>query len=169
MGVVWRAHDTLLGRDVAVKEIHLPTFGTEPADSSDPVLRRALREARAAARLRHPAIITVHDVATDDGRPWIVMELIDGRSLAEAIHEQGLLTEQRTAEIGLKVLDALRAAHRQGVLHRDVKPANVLLDGDLVVLTDFGIASIDDATVLTGQPPAPPRRASTATSSSAAR
>jgi hypothetical protein len=147
MGVVWHAHDTLLGRDVAVKEIYLPTSGTEPADPSDPVLRRALREARAAAKLRHPAIITVHDVATDDGRPWIVMELIDGRSLADAIREQGLLTVQRAAEIGLGYGDG--PPHRQGVLHRDVKPANILLDGDRVVLTDFGIASIDDATALT--------------------
>jgi hypothetical protein len=122
MGVVWHAHDTLLGRDVAVKEIYLPTAGTDPADPADRVLRRALREARAAAQLRHPAIITVHDVVTDDGRPWIVMELIDGRSLADAIRAQGLLSEQRAAEIGLRVLDALRAAHRRGILHRDVCP-----------------------------------------------
>ncbi|MBU2666239.1 protein kinase [Actinoplanes bogorensis] len=137
MGAVWRAHDELLGRDVAVKEILLPDT------------QRALREARAAARLRHPGIVTVHDIVTDDDRPWIVMELVGGRSLAAAIAEHQFLTERRTAEIGRHVLDALRAAHREGILHRDVKPANILLDGDRVVLTDFGIAAIDDATALT--------------------
>jgi eukaryotic-like serine/threonine-protein kinase len=150
MGAVWHAHDTLLGRDVAIKEIWLPSAGDEPVDPADPLIRRALREAQAAARLRHPGIVTVYDVVTDEGRPWIVMELINGRSLAEAIQEHGLLTEQRTAEIGLQVLDALRAAHREGIAHRDVKPANILLDAaDRVVLTDFGIAAVDDATALT--------------------
>jgi serine/threonine protein kinase len=127
MGAVWHAHDTLLGRDVAIKEIWLPAPG-RAGRSGGPAVRRALREAQAAARLRHPGIVTVHDVVTDEGRPWIVMELINGRSLAEAIREHGLLTEQRTAEIGLQVLDALRAAHREGIAHRDVKPANILLD-----------------------------------------
>jgi len=150
MGAVWHAHDTLLGRDVAIKEIWFPSAGNGPVDPADPLIRRALREAQAAARLRHPGIVTVYDVVTDEGRPWIVMELINGRSLAEAIREHGLLTEQRTAEIGLQVLDALRAAHRAGIAHRDVKPANILLDdADRVVLTDFGIAAIDDATALT--------------------
>ena len=149
MGAVWRAHDTLLDRDVALKEIWLPSVGDHPVDAADPQVRRALREAKAAARLRHPGIITVHDVVTDQGRPWIVMELIDGRSLADAIHEVGLLTEQRTAEVGLQILDALRAAHQEGIAHRDVKPANILLDNDRVVLTDFGIAAIEDATALT--------------------
>jgi serine/threonine protein kinase len=102
MGAVWHAYDTLLGRDVAIKEIWLPNAGNEPVDPADPLIRRALREAQAAARLRHPGIVTVHDVVTDAGRPWIVMELINGRSLAEAIGEHGLLTEQRTAEIGLQ-------------------------------------------------------------------
>ncbi|MBM2615782.1 protein kinase [Actinoplanes sp. LDG1-06] len=147
MGAVWQAHDELLGRDVAVKEIWLPGGGdTQPDEATT---RRALREAQAAARLRHASIVTVHDVVTDDGRPWIVMELVGGQSLAAAISEHELLTEHRTAEIGLHVLDALRAAHREGILHRDVKPANILLDGDRVVLTDFGIAAIDDATALT--------------------
>ncbi|MFI7546640.1 serine/threonine-protein kinase [Actinoplanes sp. NPDC049599] len=150
MGAVWQAHDTLLGRDVAIKEIWFPGAGTEPVPPADPLVRRALREAQAAARLHHPGIVTVHDVVTDDGRPWIVMELINGRSLAEAIREHGLLTEQKTAEIGLRVLDALRTAHREGIAHRDVKPANILLDAaDRVVLTDFGIAAVDDATALT--------------------
>jgi serine/threonine protein kinase len=105
MGVVWQARDGLLHRDVAIKEIHLPSTGDNPAD---PLMRRALREAQAAAQLRHPGIITVHDVVTDDGRPWIVMELVGGRSLAEAIRAQGVLSAWRAAEIGLRVLDALR-------------------------------------------------------------
>ena len=149
MGVVWQAHDILLDRNVAIKETWHPTAGNGPVDPADPFLRRALREAQAAARLRHPGIVTVHDVVTEDGRPWIVMELIDGRSLAEEIREHGLISERRTAEIGWHVLGALRAAHREGVAHRDVKPANILLGADRVVLTDFGIAAIDDATALT--------------------
>ena len=150
MGTVWHAQDTLLQRDVAVKEIWLSTAGHEPVDPADPLVRRALREAQAAARLRHPGIVTVHDVVTDEGRPWIVMELINGQSLAQIIQEHGLLTEHRTAEIGLQVLDALSAAHREGIAHRDVKPANIMLDAaERVVLTDFGIAAIDDATALT--------------------
>ena len=149
MGTVWHAHDTLLGRDVAVKEIRLLSSADGAADPTDPVLRRALREAQAAARLHHPGIVTVHDVVSDDGRPWIVMELVGGRSLAEAIREHGLLSEWRGARIGLAVIDALRVAHRAGIAHRDVKPANILLDGDRVVLTDFGIAAIHDATALT--------------------
>jgi serine/threonine protein kinase len=146
MGAVWEAHDTLLGRDVALKEIYLPDDSAGP---DDPMIRRAFREAQAAARLRHRGIVTVHDVVTEDGRPWIVMELIDGPSLAAAVREHGTLAEHRVADIGLQVLDALRAAHRQGVLHRDVKPANILLGTDRVVLTDFGIAAIDDATSIT--------------------
>ncbi|GLY97757.1 serine/threonine-protein kinase [Actinoplanes sp. NBRC 103695] len=143
MGAVWHAHDDLLGRDVAIKEIRLPH------GDDDPMVKRALREAQAAARLKHPGIITVHNVVTEAGRPWIIMELVPGRSLADTIREHGLLTERRTAEIGLQVLDALHAAHRGGITHRDVKPANILLDDQHVVLTDFGIAAIDDATALT--------------------
>ncbi|WP_433791435.1 protein kinase domain-containing protein [Actinoplanes sp. CA-252034] len=143
MGAVWQAEDTLLGRDVALKEV------SGAAQPSEHQVRRTLREAQAAARLRHPSIVTVYDVVTDDGSRWIVMELVEGRSLAEAIAEHGLLTERRTAEIGLQVLDALRAAHREGIAHRDVKPANILLEEERVVLTDFGIAAIDDATALT--------------------
>ena len=149
MGTVWHAHDTLLGRDVAVKEIRLQSAADEAVDPADPVLRRALREAQAAARLHHPGIVTVHDVVSDEGRPWIVMELVGGHSLADAIREHGLLSEWRSASIGLAVIDALRVAHRAGIAHRDVKPANILLDGDRVVLTDFGIAAIHDATALT--------------------
>jgi serine/threonine protein kinase len=149
MGAVWSADDELLGRAVAVKEIWFPATGDEPVSPADPLVRRALREAQAAARLRHPGIVTVYDVVIEAGRPWIIMELIDGQSLADAIREHGLLTERRTAEIGLQVLDALQAAHRAGIAHRDVKPANIMLAADRVVLTDFGIAAIDDATALT--------------------
>ena len=105
-----------------------------------------LREARAAAQLRHPGVVAVHDVVVDDGRPLIVMELVEGRSLADTVRAQGPLPEQRVAEIGVRVLDALSMAHARGVVHRDVKPANILLDGDRVVLTDFGIAAITSDT-----------------------
>ncbi|BEL04254.1 hypothetical protein Q0Z83_024450 [Actinoplanes sichuanensis] len=142
MGAVWHAHDELLARDVAVKEVHL--LGAA-SDGVDPVTPRVLREARAAAQLKHPAIITVHDVVVDSGRPWIVMELVGGRSLSQIVDDDGAVPEQGAALIGLRVLEALRVAHQQGVLHRDVKPPNILLDGDRVVLTDFGISAIDGA------------------------
>jgi hypothetical protein len=144
MGVVWRAHDELLRRDVAVKELHV-RIGVD----GDFRNRQVLREARAAARLRHPGVVAVHDVVVDDGRPLIVMELIDGPSLAEVVRTEGPLPEQRVAEIGVRVLAALSVAHEQGVVHRDVKPANILLDGDRVVLTDFGIAAVASDTTLT--------------------
>ncbi|SDT80218.1 serine/threonine-protein kinase [Actinoplanes derwentensis] len=149
MGAVWQADDMLLARRVALKEVWLPSAGDGPIDPSDPVVRRVIREAQAAARLRHPGIITVHDVIEQDGRPWIVMELVDGRSLADVVAAQGLLSERQAAEVGVQVLDALRAAHREGVAHRDVKPANILLAEDRVVLTDFGIATVYDETALT--------------------
>lgn len=149
MGAVWQAEDTLLARWVALKEVWLPSAGDGPIEPSDPAVRRVIREAQAAARLRHPGIITVHDVIEEDGRPWIVMELVDGRSLADVITAQGLLSERQAAEVGLQVLDALRAAHRSGVAHRDVKPTNVLLAEDRVVLTDFGIATLHGETALT--------------------
>lgn len=149
MGVVWLARDGLLDRDVAVKEMLLPADGADTGDAVDQLASRVMREAQAAARLRHPGIITVHDVIVDDGRPWIIMELVGGRSLAQVIAEAGALGEQQAAMIGVRVLDALQAAHRRGILHRDVKPSNILLDGDRVVLTDFGIAAVDGATALT--------------------
>jgi serine/threonine protein kinase len=145
MGRVWQAWDEYLHRNVAIKEV-VSRGGGE----SDPSVQRTLREARAAAMLRHPGIITVHDVVTDDGRPWIVMELVEGRSLADCLSEDGPLPVHRAAEIAIKVIEALDSAHQQGVLHRDVKPGNIMLDGDRVVLTDFGIAVIDGATALTG-------------------
>jgi hypothetical protein len=148
MGVVWRAHDELLERDVAIKELlhlRLP-FGD---DNADVPAQRAMREARAAARLRHPDVVAVHDVIVDDGRPLIVMELVEGRSLAQELRADGPLPEHRVAAVGLQILRALEAAHRQGIVHRDVKPANILLDGDRAVLTDFGIAAMVGAGTLT--------------------
>ncbi|WUI52341.1 protein kinase [Streptomyces sp. NBC_00414] len=143
MGVVWRALDEVLGREVAVKELRTYTDagGPELADLG----LRMQREARAAARVRHPGVIAVHDVAEVDGRPLIVMELVDGPSLDDVLRERGTIDAREAAGIGAKVMDALAAAHRAGVLHRDVKPGNILLDrSGRVVLTDFGIATMDD-------------------------
>lgn len=148
MGAVWRAHDEQLGREVAVKELRLP----EHLDASQRAawIARLDREARAAARLKHPGIITVHDrITSQDGRPWIVMELVRGRSLADLISSEGTLSPQRAAEIGLQILAALQVAHRAGITHRDIKPANVLLEDGRVVLTDFGIAAVDGEETLT--------------------
>ncbi|WP_433474273.1 serine/threonine-protein kinase [Spirillospora sp. CA-142024] len=148
MGTVWRAQDERLGREVAVKELRLPE--DLDAEQRAALTARLDREARAAARLRHPGIITVHDLVTgEDGQPWIIMELVPGRSLADLLAEQGPLPPERAAALGLRILDALRAAHRAGIVHRDIKPANVLLEGDRVVLTDFGIAAVDGDATLT--------------------
>ncbi len=143
MGVVWRAVDEVLGREVAVKELRTFTdaHGPELAD----LRLRMQREARAAARVRHPGVIAVHDIAEVDGRPLIVMELIDGPSLDDVLSERGPIDPREAAGIGAKVMEALAAAHAVGVLHRDVKPGNILLDrSGRVVLTDFGIATMDD-------------------------
>ncbi|MEU6892842.1 serine/threonine-protein kinase [Streptomyces sp. NPDC046557] len=148
MGKVWRAHDELLHRTVAVKEL---TAGLYVAQADRDVLHaRTQKEARAAARIQHPAVVTVHDVLEHDDRPWIVMEYIDGPSLAEAAKAAGRIEPREAARIGLHVLGALRAAHAVGVLHRDVKPGNVLLAKDgRVLLTDFGIAAIEGDTSIT--------------------
>ncbi len=147
MGVVWRAHDDLLGRTVAVKEVILPQIGQ--LDRAD-LRRRTMREARAAARLSHPNAVTVHDVIEEDGQPWIVMQLLAAESLSDLIKDTGPLPPRRVAEIGLALLDALRAAHAAGILHRDVKPGNVLIGHDgRVVLTDFGIATLEGDPSLT--------------------
>ncbi|WP_405821194.1 serine/threonine protein kinase [Streptomyces sp. NBC_01390] len=149
MGVVWRATDQLLERRVAVKEL---TQDTSLATDEARLRRdRSLREARAVAQLHHPHIIVVHDVVEDDERPYIVMELIEGSSLADQISRRGPVDADEAARIGIALLGALGTAHAAGVLHRDVKPANVLLeDGtDRIVLTDFGIAQVAGATTLT--------------------
>ncbi|WKN16862.1 serine/threonine protein kinase [Streptomyces sp. JUS-F4] len=142
MGTVWRADDETLGRTVAVKELRFPSAIDE--DEKRRLITRTLREAKAIARIRNNSAVTVYDVVDEDDRPWIVMELIEGKSLAEAIREDGTLTPKRAAEVGLAILDVLRSAHREGILHRDVKPSNVLISEDgRVVLTDFGIAQVE--------------------------
>ncbi|MEV7417853.1 serine/threonine-protein kinase [Streptomyces sp. NPDC089919] len=148
MGKVWRAHDELLHRIVAVKEL---TAGLYVAEADRAVLvERTRKEARAAARIQHPAVVTVHDVLEHDDRPWIVMEYVDGPSLADAAKAAGHIDPREAARIGLHVLGALRAAHAVGVLHRDVKPGNVLLAKDgRVLLTDFGIAAIEGDSSIT--------------------
>ncbi|MFF8234998.1 serine/threonine-protein kinase [Streptomyces caelestis] len=143
MGVVWKAVDEVLGREVAVKELRTYTDAAGPELAG--LRLRMQREARAAARVRHTGVIAVHDIAEVDGRPLIVMELVDGPSLDDVLRDRGPLDAREAAGIGAKVMDALAAAHRVGVLHRDVKPGNILLDrSGRVVLTDFGIATMDD-------------------------
>ncbi|WP_344473945.1 serine/threonine-protein kinase [Nonomuraea monospora] len=147
MGIVWRAYDELLDRTVAVKEVR---YAAALGEEVQLLNRRTMREARAAARFEHPNVIVVHDVIEEDDRPWIVMQLVPSRSLGAVIKQDGPLPPKRVAEIGLAVLDALHRAHEAGVLHRDVKPENVLLaDDGRVVLTDFGIATLETETQLT--------------------
>ncbi|AZM52395.1 serine/threonine protein kinase [Streptomyces sp. WAC 01529] len=148
MGTVWRARDDVLGREVAVKEVRAPAG--LPAGEVDRLYARLEREAWAAARIPHRNVVTVYDVATEEDRPWIVMELVRGLSLADVLDAEGALPPQRVARIGAEVLAALRAAHDAGVLHRDVKPGNVLIANDgRVVLTDFGIAMVEGSSALT--------------------
>ncbi|NEK59397.1 serine/threonine protein kinase [Geodermatophilus sabuli] len=151
MGVVWLATDQKLQRLVAIKEISYPLHLT---DSERQVLReRTLREARTAARLDHPSVTTVYDVVEEDGRPWLVMEHVESRSLQQLVDAQGPLPWAAVARIGLDVLAGLEAAHQAGIVHRDVKPANVLVAPDgRACLTDFGIATAtgDSAITTTG-------------------
>lgn len=148
MGRVWHAHDEVLHRSVAVKELTAALYVPESEQAR--LLARTRAEARAAARINHSAVVTVHDVLEHDGRPWIVMELVEGHSLADAVNERERVEPREAARIGLWVLRALRAAHAAGVVHRDVKPGNVLLGGDgRVLLTDFGIAQIEGDTAIT--------------------
>ncbi|WP_117213768.1 serine/threonine-protein kinase [Allorhizocola rhizosphaerae] len=148
MGTVWRATDTILRREVAVKEVVLPP-GLALSDQ-EAMYERTLREARAAAGLSHPSIVQVFDVVTEDGRPWIVMELLDARSLADMVLEDGPIAPRAVAKIGIALLGALEIAHAGGVLHRDVKPANVLITKEgRCVLTDFGVAKLPTDVQLT--------------------
>jgi eukaryotic-like serine/threonine-protein kinase len=145
MGVVWDATDEVLGRPVALKEVVFPTHLTD--EEREALRSRTLREARTAARLVHPCVTTLYDVVEEDGRPWLVMERVESRSLQEVVQRSGPLPWRTVARIGLDVLDALEAAHAAGIVHRDVKPANVLVGADCAAhLTDFGIA------IATGNP-----------------
>lgn len=148
-GRVWKAHDESLDVDVAVKEIRLPSATSDEEHAQR--LRRAEREARNAARLRsHPHIVTLHDVVIEDQAPWIVMELVDGGTLAEQILQDGPLAAHAVALAAKGLLDALSTAHASGIVHRDVKPANVMIArGGRVLLTDFGIAVKQGDTALT--------------------
>lgn len=149
MGTVWRANDELLGRAVAMKELHVDE-GLSPAEAESR-RERTMREARSVAQVRHPGVLVLHDVVQHDAQPWLVMELIDGHSLADRIATDGPVPPAEAARIGLALLAALRAAHAAGVLHRDLKPANVLLEAATgrVVLSDFGIAQVDGQATLT--------------------
>ena len=148
MGIVWRATDQLLAREVAVKA--LPLDETLSAAEARRRRERTLREARAVAQLRHPHVIVVHDVVEDDERAYMVMELVDGGSLADRVLSRGPVDAAEAARIGVALLDALDTAHAAGILHRDVKPSNVLLAEDgRVVLTDFGVAQVAGSTTLT--------------------
>jgi len=148
MGVVWRGRDELLERAVAVKEVRVPAAVT-PADA-EVVRQRTLREAKTAARLNHPGVVTVFDVFEEDGSPWIVMEFVQARALDQVVTEDGPLPPLAAARVGECLLSALSAAHSAGVLHRDVKPGNVLLGQDgRAVLTDFGIATFAGDPALT--------------------
>jgi serine/threonine protein kinase len=148
MGVVWWAHDELEDREVAVKEMHLPpSLGHRERMN---LLRRTDREALAAGRLRHPGLIAIYDVVVEDSRPWLIMEYVAARSLEDVFVDDGPISPRRVAEIGVQLLAALHAAHDAGIVHRDVKPSNVLLEtSGRVVLTDFGIATYEGATTLT--------------------
>ncbi len=148
MGVVWRARDELLSRDVAVKEMIWPPYLTDLERQA--ACRRATREAQVAARLNHRNVIRVFDIVEEDGWPWIVMELLPYRSLLDVIEDDGPLTPAEAAQVGLQILAALRAAHAEGIVHRDVKPANILVGpGNRAVLTDFGIAWAADSQAAT--------------------
>ncbi|WP_181775770.1 serine/threonine-protein kinase [Amycolatopsis pittospori] len=146
MGIVWRAQDQVIGRQVAIKELKFPDA---PEDASV-LSERMLREVRSAGRLNDPAVVTVYDVVTENGATFIVMELVEAPTLADLVRERGPMPAQQVALVGERVLSALRAAHAAGIVHRDVKPANIMVAPDgRVKLTDFGIAHAADDPRLT--------------------
>lgn len=146
MGIVWRAQDQVIGRQVAIKELKFPDA---PEDASV-LSERMLREVRAAGRLNDPAVVTVYDVVNEGGATYIVMELVEAPTLADLVRERGPMPAQQVAQVGERVLSALRAAHAAGIVHRDVKPANIMVAPDSrVKLTDFGIAHAADDPRLT--------------------
>jgi serine/threonine protein kinase len=152
MGAVWLGEDQLAGRQVAVKELR-PPDGLSP-EEQDVFRRRALSEARSAARLTHPNAVTLHDIipaSPADDAVYLIMEYVAGASLGQLVDEQGALSEPRTAEIALQLLSVLDAAHALGIVHRDIKPANIMITpAGQVKLTDFGIAHMAGGTRLTG-------------------
>ena len=148
MGVVWRAQDAVLGREVAVKEVVFPP--TMPEEERRPAQARVMREARAAARLNHPGAVTLYDVVQDRGGTFIVMELVNAPTLADLVRADGPLPVERVAEIGAQIAGALEAAHQAGIVHRDVKPGNVMVPPKgMAKLADFGIASLQGDPQLT--------------------
>ena len=152
MGTVWLARDQLLEREVAVKQV-LSTEGLSD-ESAENVRQRAMREGRIAARLSHRNAIAMHDVALDGGEPWLVMEYLPSRSIAQILHATGTLDVTESAKIGAQVADAMTEAHASGIIHRDIKPGNILIAGGgrnagLVKITDFGISRAKDDVTLT--------------------
>ncbi|MFR9730794.1 serine/threonine-protein kinase [Saccharopolyspora sp. MS10] len=148
MGVVRRARDLVIGRDVAIKQLHLPD-GVPPAERAV-FQERVLREARTAGRLSDPGAVTVHDVLQEGGGTYIVMELVEAATLSDLIAQRGPMPVERVLDLALRLLSALQAAHAAGIVHRDVKPSNIMISDDVVKLTDFGIAqTLDDPRLTT--------------------
>ncbi|WP_067606928.1 serine/threonine-protein kinase [Nocardiopsis listeri] len=148
MGIVWEAYDTALDRVVAIKQVLLPGHFTD-AERHD-AHARVRREARSAARVNHPTVITIHDVFEHEHDPWVVMELVEGGSLQDMLSAEGALSPDRVAEIAVSLLEAVRAADAAGVLHRDIKPGNIMMSADgRVILTDFGIATVEGGPSIT--------------------
>lgn len=148
MGIVWEAYDTALDRVVAIKQVLLPGHFTEA--ERDDAHARVRREARSAARVGHPTVITIHDVFEHEHDPWVVMELVEGGSLQDMLSEEGALPPERVADIAVSLLEAVRAADAAGVLHRDIKPGNIMMSADgRIILTDFGIATVEGGPSIT--------------------
>ncbi|GAA1467443.1 serine/threonine protein kinase [Nocardiopsis exhalans] len=148
MGIVWEAHDTALDRVVAIKQVILPGHFTDA--ERDDAHARVRREAQSAARIAHPTVITIHDVFEYEHNPWVVMELVEGGSLQEMLAETGALPPDTVADIAESLLQAVRAADAAGVLHRDIKPGNIMMSTDgRVILTDFGIATMEGGPSIT--------------------